>query len=93
MLSASTFVSLFARTHLMPYDFPDFSAIISIPLLLFAFAERTLTKDEKELLNKYVALHLYEVLQSDLKHMLQKGTSFFDITKYYVGDFYFEEVL
>ena len=52
-----------------------------------------MTKDEKELLNRYVALHLYEVLQDDLKHMLQKGTSFFDITKYYVGDFYFEEVL
>lgn len=57
------------------------------------YAERTLTKDEKELLNRYVALHLYEVLQDDLKHMLQKGTSFFDITKYYVGDFYFKEVL
>ena len=61
--------------------------------LTFLYAERTLTKDEKELLNRYVALHLYAVLQDDLKHMLQKDTNFFDITKYYVGDFYFEEVL
>ena len=66
---------------------------VTISGMTSMYAERTLTEKEKDLLSDYVELHLYAVLQDDLKHMLQKGTSFFDITKYYVGDFYFEEVL
>ena len=57
------------------------------------YAERTLTDKERDLLSDHVELHLYAVLQDDIKSMLQKGTSFFDLTKFYVGDFYFEEVL
>lgn len=66
---------------------------VTISGMTAMYAERTLTNKEKDLLSDYFELYLYEVLQCDLKNSLREGTNFFDITKYYVGDFYFEEVL
>ena len=57
------------------------------------YAERTLTEEERDKLSDYVALDLYAVLQEDIKEILQKDTNFFDLTKFYINDFCFEEVL
>ena len=57
------------------------------------YAERTLTEEERDKLSDYVELHLYEVLQEDIKEILKKDTNFFDLTKFYINDFCFKEVL